>query len=104
MQPLLRNLLLCSAILMPRAWAQAPERFHWINFKQEAKTVSRAILALHAEDYSAIREIGLMAESALVFTTLREPGWATPEGDAWSVYSLSMGDLKPHKLLRGYGL
>jgi hypothetical protein len=89
---------------MPSAWAQAPERFHWINFKQETAIVSRVSLALHTEDYSAIREIGLVADSALVFTTAREPGWATPEGDAWSVYSVSMGDLKLRKLVSGYGL
>ncbi len=104
MQPLLRNLLLCSAVLMPCAGAQAPEGFHWINFKRETETVSRVSQALRAEEYTAIREIGMLADSALVFTTMREPESETPEGDAWSVYNVSMADLKVRKLVGGYDL
>jgi len=31
-----------------------------------------------------------VGDFALVFTTARDPGWTTPEGDMWTVYSISL--------------
>lgn len=66
--------------------------------------VGQVAKCFQSESYSAIREIGLVAGSALVFTTKREPGWTTPEGDIWTVYSISMKTAKLRQLLSGYDM
>jgi hypothetical protein len=81
-----------------------PTGFHWVNFKREPDTVARINQVLQADDYNAIREIGIVADSALVFTTAREPEWTTPEGGVWTVYSISMEAARFRKLLSGYDL
>jgi len=66
--------------------------------------VSDVEQALKAENYTAIREIGLSDGFALVLAVWREPGQATPEGDQWLVYSVSTKDWKARTLLSGYNL
>jgi hypothetical protein len=97
MRSCLDSLLVVLLVFNAGAWAQTPTGFHWVNFKQEQDTVARVGQVLQAEDYSAMREIGVIADSALVFTTVREPGWTTPEGDMWTVYSISMQTAKLRK-------
>jgi hypothetical protein len=84
--------------------AEPPAGFRWVNFKQEPTVVSSVEAALHEDDYSAIREIGIIGDFALVFTAKRDPAWNTPEGDRWQAYSLDLrhGTLK--HLIAGYQL
>jgi hypothetical protein len=104
MQPQFRGLIMGLLSLSVGARAQMPTGFHWVNFKQEPDTVARIAKVLQAENYSAIREIGVVADFALVLTTEREPEWTTPEGDMWTVYSISMEAAEFRKLLSGYNL
>ena len=60
--------------------------------------------ALKNENYTAIREIGVADGFALVMTVQRESEQATPDGDQWSVYSVSTKDWKARTLLTGYNL
>src|SRR5262245_19855058 len=99
-----RGFMIGLLVLSAGSWAQTPAGFHWVNFKQEPDTVARIARALENEDYSAIREIGVVADFALVFTTHRDPEWTTPDGDSWTVYSVSMQTAKFRKLLSGYNL
>src|SRR5215813_10516332 len=104
MQRQFRGLIIGLLVVSVGAWAQMPTGFHWVNFKQEPDTVARIAKVLQAENYSAIREIGVVTDFALVFTTEREPEWTTPEGDMWTVYSISIQTAKFQKLLSGYSV
>ncbi len=84
--------------------SQTPAGFHWVDFKKEAATLSNVEQALKAENYTAIREIGLMNGFALVLTVSRESDQATPEGDQWLVYNVSTKDWVASPLLIGYNL
>jgi hypothetical protein len=96
--------LLTSLSTVGIAQSQMPDGFHWVDFKKEASTVSDVEQALKAENYTAIREIGLSDGFALVLAVWREPGQSTPEGDQWLVYSVSTRDWKAQTLLSGYNL
>jgi hypothetical protein len=72
------------------------------DLRHEADTVSRVSRALESEQFSAIREIGILDGSALVFTTFRVPGAATPDLDSWKVYNVSIADGAVRLLLSGY--
>ena len=98
----LERLIVSLAVLSGAAWAQPPAGFHWVNFKQEPDTVNRIAQVLRGEDYSAIREIGVLADAALVFTTTRETDTDTPDGDMWTVYSISGEAGSFRKLFSGY--
>lgn len=98
----LDRLIVFLVVLSGSAWAQPPASFRWVNFKREPDTVSRIAAVLKTEEYSAIREIGLIADSALVFTTARETDTDTPDGDRWTVYSVSAGTQTVRKLFSGF--
>jgi hypothetical protein len=104
MQLWLRCLLISLFMLNVASPAQTPAGFHWVDFRREPNTIARVNGLLQAEIYSAIREIGVVADSALVFTTTREADQNTPEGDMWTVYSISTKSAKVRKLLTGYDL
>ena len=91
-------------VLAPSCVAQttASSGFHWINFKQESDIVRRVEKALSRKQYSAIREIGLVGDSALVFTTSREADSDTPQSDSWTVYNVSVKSATSVTLLDGY--
>jgi hypothetical protein len=91
-------------LISEMAQSQMPSGFHWIDFKQEVSTVSKIEQALKAENYTAIREIGISVGFALVITVRREPGQATPDGDQWVVYSVSTDTMEVKTLLNGYNL
>src|SRR5438309_2282385 len=97
---LLMSLLAYSA----GAWAHPPTGFRWVNFKGEPDTVARVGRLLQGEEYSAIREIGMVGDSVLAFTTARESGSTTPAGDTWTVYSISTNTAKVRELLNGYDM
>jgi hypothetical protein len=100
----LSNIVLGLLALSVGANCQLPKDFHWVDLRHEADVVSRFSQALGGEEFSAIREIGLLGDSALVFTTLREPGAATPHADRWKVYSVPMDGGAVRMLLTGYEL
>lgn len=86
------------------AQSQVPDGFHWVDFRKEVSTVSNVEKALKAENYTAIREIGVRGDFALVMTVQREATQPTPLGDSWAVYNISTTDWSVHKLISGYNL
>jgi hypothetical protein len=86
--------------LAPAAQAQTEmEAFHWIDFhdQKDAPTVAWVTQEMKSEKWSAIREIGVQWDSALVITTLRGSPQAAPGSDvetAWSI-SLSRHEVQP---------
>ena len=81
-----------------------PEGFHWVDFRKEAAIVTSVASALNSENYTAIREIGVLNHFALVMTINRDPKQPTPQGDEWQVYNVSTKDWSAQKLVIGYNL
>jgi hypothetical protein len=81
-----------------------PGSFHWVDFRHDTATVQRVEQALKAEDYTAIREIGVSGGFALVMAIRREFGQDVPEGDQWFVYNVSTKSGEVETLLIGYSL
>jgi hypothetical protein len=60
--------------------------------------------ALAAEKWTAIREIGVQYDAALVVTTLRATPESAPNEDAFSVWSVSLTNHSLTPLLKGFNL
>jgi len=101
-----RRIGFLSLILLFRAGGQAqvPAEFHWVDFKGEPAIVSTVEHALKAEHYTAVREIGIRGEFALVMVVRRDSAQDTPLGDQWTVYNLSMKSGSLRTLISGYNL
>lgn len=84
--------------------AQVPSGFEWTNLKTSRQITTKVEQALKAEPYTAIREIGTQGGFALVFTVSREENMPTPDYDVWTVYSVSLTNLRFKKLLVGHKL
>ena len=87
-----------------RASAQANvEAFHWVDFHdaKDAPTVTWVTQALKAEKWTAIREIGVQWDSAVVFTSERKTPQSTPSSDTYTVWSVSLAKHEVQPLLHG---
>lgn len=60
--------------------------------------------ALHDQSITAIREVGIEENYALVMTVSREAGAPTPDYDLWSIYNISLATGKSQLLIGGYGV
>jgi hypothetical protein len=94
-------------IIAQPAWAQPNvETFHWIDFHdardpKDAPTIAWVTQALKAEKWTAIREIGVQWDSALVITSERKTPQSTPLTDAYTVWSVSLAKHDVQPLLHG---
>ncbi len=86
--------------------AQAPDPFRWMDFhsQKDQDIVVWVTRSLDAEKWTAIREIGVQYDAALVVTTLRSAPDASPSQDAFSVWSVSLTTHALTPLLKGYNL
>ncbi len=84
----------------------APQSFHWIDFRSpaDAPTVRWVTDSLAAQSYSAIREIGVQWDSALVVTTLRSTPQSSPASDRFTLWSVSLSHRQLVPLVSGYRL
>jgi hypothetical protein len=96
-------LLLCSVAGTP-SLAQVFEGFAWVDQKTDTQTVSRVGQFLSGKPYTAVREIGVVGQQALVITTLRKDPIANPQNDSFSAWGLSLKDGSVEKLLEGVNL
>ena len=98
---------LASAMLIMAAlpaYAQTNvEAFHWVDFhdSKDAPTVAWVTQALKAEKWTAIREIGVQWDSALVITSERKTPQSTPPIDAYTVWAVSLAKHEVQPLLHG---
>jgi hypothetical protein len=94
-------LALCLGLVTSStARAQANvEAFHWVDFHdaKDAPTVAWVTQALKAEKWTAIREIGVQWDSAIVITTERKTPQSTPSTDVSTIWSVSLAkhDVQP---------
>jgi hypothetical protein len=104
-----RSLLAWIAILLPAAAtlrAQQPDPFRWMDFhaQNDRDVIVWVTRSLEAEKWTAIREIGVEYDAALVVTTLRANPQAAPQEDAFTVWSASLTSHGLTPLLQGVRL
>jgi hypothetical protein len=111
MQLVSRRILsaLTAVILAPALAAHAqssPENFHWVDFHspQDQDVVVWVNRSLDPEKWTAIREIGVEYDAALVVTSLRKTPQSPPSLDTFSVWSVSLTNHSVHALLQGANL
>jgi hypothetical protein len=77
--------------------------FHWVDFHdpKDAPTIAWVTQALKAEKWTAIREIGVQWDSAIVVTSLRETPQSTPPSDKYTVWAVSLAKREVEPLLHG---
>ncbi|MGA3373222.1 MAG: hypothetical protein ABSC48_15820 [Terracidiphilus sp.] len=100
--------MIASALTVaaPLPAQQPPENFRWVDFHSasDQSVVTWVTRSLEPEKWTAIREIGVEYDAALVVTTLR----ATPESpagaDTFTVWSLSLTKHTVAPLIRGVNL
>lgn len=90
----------------PPTHAQAPENFRWIDFHAQSDQdvivwVNRALVA---EKWTAIREIGVQYDAALVITTTRATPQSAPGADTFMVWSVNLTNHTLTPLLKGVNL
>jgi hypothetical protein len=85
---------------------QQDETFHWIDFhaEKDQPIVVWVMRSLDREKWSAIREIGVMYDAALVATTLRNAPDASPAADTFQLWSVSLTKHMATPLLKGTNL
>jgi len=113
MRPVFTSLFcgLIAAVLFAAAQAcaqQTPENFRWIDFHgpsgADHDIVTWVTRSLVVEDWTAIREIGVEYDAALVITTKRAIPQSPPETDSFTVWSASLTTHDRTPLLRGTNL
>ncbi|MGA3083060.1 MAG: hypothetical protein ABSD44_17045 [Terracidiphilus sp.] len=94
------------AAAAPLSAQQAPEQFRWVDFHsaKEADTVTWVTRSLTPEKWSAIREIGVEYDAALVVTTLRPDPQSPPSTDTFTVWTLSLTSHALAPLIQGVNL
>ena len=83
--------------------AQVMEGFAWTDLHQENERVAAVSKSLEGEKYTALREIAVVGDAALVITSTRANPTAKPEQDQYTAYSLDLKspDAKPELLMTG---
>lgn len=104
---LLVSAVVCCAVLAgsPSLCAQQ-DTFRWMNFHdtKDQDIVVWVTRALEAEKWSAIREIGVIYDAALVVTTLRTNPEASPAADTFNLWSISLTTHAITPLLKGVNI
>lgn len=85
---------------------QSPDNFHWVDFhaQQDQDVIVWVTRSLEPERWSAIREIGVEYDAALVVTTLRRTAQTPPALDTFSVWSASLTDHSVKLIITGANL
>jgi hypothetical protein len=106
LSPFRHHVLLAALIAAPLSAQPAPEAFRWIDFHsaKDQDVVTWVTRSLTVENWSAIREIGVEYDAALVVTTMRTSPQSLPASDLYTVWSLSLTNHSYVPLLKGVNL
>jgi hypothetical protein len=101
---MIAGLSLLVALAVPAGAQQ--DTFHWIDFHSEKDepVVIWVTRALSTENWSAIREIGVLYDAALVVTTTRGNTDALPPTDTADLWSVNLTNHAKTALLKGVNL
>ena len=105
----LRSLALTTILLtvaLPLFSQQAPDTFRWIDFHspKDQDTVVWVTRSLAVQDWTAIREIAVEYDAALVVTTKRANPQSAANADTFSVWSVSLTNHIVAPLISGVNL
>ncbi len=80
--------------------------FRWVDFhsQKDQSVITWVTRALDAEKWTAIREIGVKYDAALVVTTWRPTPQSPPVADTFNVWSVSLTNRLVTPLLKGVNL
>ncbi len=97
---------LLATLLVPGAASAQQDVFHWIDFhaQSDQPVVTWVTRTLDPYKWSAIREIGVMYDAALVVTTDRATPTASPAQDTFQVWSVSLTKHMATPVLKGVHL
>jgi len=86
--------------------AQAPDPFRWVDFHsaKDQDIVVWVTRSLEPEKWTAIREIGVEYDAALVVTTLRESPRSPVDMDEFTVWTVSLTNHSLAPLIKGVNL
>ena len=99
--------LVMVLILVSQVHAQqAPDTFRWVDFHsaKDQDTVVWVTRSLDPEKWTAIREIGVEYDAALVVTTLRATPQSAASADSFALWSVSLVNHGVTPLLKGVNL
>ncbi len=104
--PILLLLMALLAAATPLRAQREHDSFRWIDFHspKDQDTVVWVTRSLEAEKWTAIREIGVLYDAALVVTTLRAAPEAPANADTFSVWSVSLTNHMITPLFKGVNL
>lgn len=104
--PSLLFVLLATTLSAPISAQQAPDTFRWVDFHsaKDQSVVTWVRRSLDPEKWTAIREIGVEYDAALVVTTTRSNPQSLPAADVFTVWSLSLTNHSYVPLLKGVNL
>ncbi len=85
---------------------QAPDTFRWVDFHSPADqdTIVWVTRSLTVEDWSAIREIAVEYDAALVVTTKRATPQSPANADTFTIWSVSLTNHGITPLIKGVNL
>lgn len=85
---------------------QAPDTFRWVDFHsaKDQDVVVWVTRSLQPEKWTAIREIAVQYDAALVVTTLRSNSESLPGTDTFTVWSLSLTNHSLTPIITGVNL
>ena len=104
---------LCAGVLAalltaatPSLAQQPPGAFHWVDFHspQDQSEIVWVTRAMESEKWTAIREIGVEYDAALVVTTLRATPQSAANTDTFSVWNVSLTSHLVTPLFHGVNL
>jgi len=104
-----RLLCLFSSVLFLTATLraqQSSDAFRWIDFhsRQDQNIVAWVTRSLEVDQWTAIREIGVKYDAALVITSLRATPQSLPANDTFTVWSAALTSHLVAPLLTGVNL
>jgi hypothetical protein len=85
---------------------QAPDTFRWVDFHspKDQDTIVWVTRSLTVEDWTAIREIAVEYDAALVVTTKRATPQLAANADTFTVWSVSLTNHRITPLIKGVNL
>jgi hypothetical protein len=97
---------LAMAIAHLPSAAQAPDSFRWVDFHSpsDLDVVTWVTRALAGQKWTAIREIGVQYDGALVITTYRNSPQGPANRDTFSIWSVSLANRTVTHLIDGTNL
>jgi hypothetical protein len=103
---LLPILLAAFAIAVPLSAQPPTDTFRWVDFHstQDQSIIVWVTRSLQVEKWTAIREIGVLYDAALVVTTTRANPGAAPSKDTFTIWNASLTSHVVAPLLTGVNL